>query len=135
MDFYSINRGSTPLEGTNLKYPLTTPLNVCYTSYINYLTEKFIYSVAIFANFQINKTYMNINVNAKVNTDIFIIDDEPMNTTLISAMVKSFGFSSHQYNDAKHFFRDNKFNDDSVIILDLSVLFIILGARHQVSLV
>jgi len=56
-----------------------------------------------------------------MTTDVFIIDDETDHTFIISELVEALGFNAYVYNNAKTFFNEGKYNDDSIIVLDLNM--------------
>jgi len=54
-------------------------------------------------------------------TEIFIIDDEEQIAEMLGEVVSLSGFTASIYTDATLFFKENKFNNDSIIILDLNM--------------
>ncbi len=54
-------------------------------------------------------------------TEIFIIDDEEPIAEMLAEVVSLSGFEATIYNDGTLFFKENKFTDNSIIILDLNM--------------
>lgn len=54
-------------------------------------------------------------------TEVFIIDDEQQIAELLGETVSLSGFIPNIYTDATVFFEENKYSDDSIIILDLNM--------------
>jgi EAL domain-containing protein (putative c-di-GMP-specific phosphodiesterase class I)/ActR/RegA family two-component response regulator len=54
-------------------------------------------------------------------TEVFIIDDEQKIAELLVETVSLSGFIANIYTDATVFFEENKYSDDSIIILDLNM--------------
>lgn len=54
-------------------------------------------------------------------TEIFIIDDEEQIAQLLKETVSLCGYTANTYTDATVFFDENKFDNDSIIILDLNM--------------
>jgi EAL domain-containing protein (putative c-di-GMP-specific phosphodiesterase class I)/CheY-like chemotaxis protein len=54
-------------------------------------------------------------------TEVFIIDDEQQIAELLGETVSLSGFIPNIYTDARVFFEENKYSDDSIIILDLNM--------------
>ena len=57
----------------------------------------------------------------KSMTEIFIIDDEEQIAEMLGEVVSLSGFNANIYTDATLFFKENKFNNQSIIILDLNM--------------
>ena len=54
-------------------------------------------------------------------TEIFIIDDEEQIAEMLGEVVSLSGFNANIYTDATLFFKEKKFNNHSIIILDLNM--------------
>ncbi len=54
-------------------------------------------------------------------TEIFIIDDEEQIAEMLGEVVSLSGFNANIYTDATLFFKESKFNNQSIIILDLNM--------------
>ncbi|MFT5451788.1 MAG: EAL domain-containing protein (putative c-di-GMP-specific phosphodiesterase class I) [Enterobacterales bacterium] len=54
-------------------------------------------------------------------TEVFIIDDEQQIAELLGETVSLSGFIPNIYTDARIFFEENKYSDDSIIMLDLNM--------------
>jgi len=54
-------------------------------------------------------------------TEIFIIDDEEQIAEMLGEVVSISGFAANIYTDARLFFQENKFDNNSIIILDLNM--------------
>ncbi|NNJ73124.1 MAG: EAL domain-containing response regulator [Enterobacterales bacterium] len=53
--------------------------------------------------------------------EVFIIDDDSQTVEMLAEVVSMTGFESRNYLDANLFFQENKFNDQSIILLDLNM--------------
>jgi EAL domain-containing protein (putative c-di-GMP-specific phosphodiesterase class I) len=54
-------------------------------------------------------------------SDVFIIDDEKQVAEMLAEVVELAGFSSSVYMDARHFFDEKAYSDESIILLDLNM--------------
>ena len=54
-------------------------------------------------------------------SEVFIIDDDVQTVEMLSEIVQMTGFESNNYCNATEFFKEQKFTDDSIILLDLNM--------------